>query len=196
MKNIRIVRDCDIKEILNIYKPFIENTAITFDYEVPSIESFKDKVIGISKKYIYLVCEIDDKIVGYSYASTFNERAAYDWAVDLSIYVDDRYQKRGVGKALYYTLIEILKLQGYCNMYALVTASNLRSKSFHEYFGFKLSGTYHKSGYKFEKWHDVDVFEKIIEENSNSPHKILKANEVKETNGFKSIINTGISMIK
>ncbi|PJI07480.1 MULTISPECIES: GNAT family N-acetyltransferase [Clostridium] len=177
--NIRFVKKEDSLEILKIYKPFIKNTAITFDYDVPSLDEFTKKVLNISEKYAYLVCEVDGKIAGYAYASTFNERAAYDWAVDLSIYVDDKYQGGGIGKKLYSTLIEILKVQGYSNMYALVTSSNIRSKKFHEYFGFDLIGTYHRSGYKFGKWHDVDVFEKIIEQNSKNPHKVLDIKDIK-----------------
>ncbi|KHD35879.1 phosphinothricin acetyltransferase [Clostridium acetobutylicum] len=196
MKNIRLVKKEDSEEILNIYKPFIQNTAITFDYDIPSIQKFTEKVSNISNKYAYLVCEIDEKIAGYAYASSFNERAAYDWAVDLSIYVDDKYQGKGIGKALYYTLIETLKIQGYCNMYALVTSSNTRSKNFHKYFDFKLSGTYHNSGYKFKRWHDVDVFEKIIEDNAKKPHEIISINKIRETKEFANIIDNGVLMIK
>lgn len=183
--NIRFVKKEDISEILRIYKPFIKNTAITFDYDAPSLNEFTEKVLNTSEKYAYLVCEVQGNIAGYAYASTFNERAAYDWSVDLSIYVDDKYQGSGIGKALYGALIKILKAQGYCNMYALVTSSNTRSKGFHKYFGFDLIGTYHKSGYKFGKWHDVDVFEKIIEENSKNPHEILDIRDIKmQLKGF------------
>lgn len=109
-KLIRLATIEDGAEILGIYKPFITDTTITFEYEVPSLEEFKDRMENIQSIYPWFVCEIDNKVVGYAYASKFNERAAYDWSVDFSIYISPEYQRRNIGKALYDALLKTLKI--------------------------------------------------------------------------------------
>lgn len=116
----------DSEKILNIYKPFITNTIITFEYDVPSLEEFEDRMKNVQSRYPWFVCEIDDKFVGYAYASKFNERMAYDWSVDFSIYISPEYQGRKIGKGLYHALLKTLKLQGFCNAYALITSPNIK----------------------------------------------------------------------
>jgi len=154
-KKIRLVTQEDSDAILKIYLPFITDTVVTFEYKVPTLTEFKERMADIQKNYPWLVCEINNRITGYAYASRFREREAYKWSVDFSVYVDPEYHGKGIGKALYFALSELLKLQGYYNAYAGVTLPNVKSEGLHESFGFKAVGVYHKVGYKFDRWHDV-----------------------------------------
>ena len=98
---IRIATENDAEELLNIYAPYVEKTAITFEYEVPSVEEFRKRIRNILKKYPYIVEEKEGEILGYAYAGVFKNRAAYDWAVETTIYVREDQRKSGVGRALY-----------------------------------------------------------------------------------------------
>jgi Sortase and related acyltransferases len=195
-KNIRLATEKDSAAILEIYAPFIKDTAITFEYEVPEVSGFGKRISGIMQNYPWLVCEIDGKIVGYAYASRYSERAAYDWSADLSIYVSPEYQRRNIATALYYSLYQLLKLQGYYNAYVIITMPNEKSEGFHQSFGFKPVGVCHKVGYKFGKWHDVKWFELTITNHSKLPAKPKTLDDIRETEEFHSILSKGVKMIK
>ena len=111
----RFATEGDAEEILGIYKPYIENTTITFEYEVPAVEEFRERIRETLEKYPYIVCTYDGKIIGYAYAHRIWSRAAYQWDVELSVYTDGNYAGNGIGKKLYKILIEILKLQNVVN---------------------------------------------------------------------------------
>ena len=98
---IRLATPEDAVEILKIYAPYVENTAISFEYEVPSEEEFRERIESTLKRYPYIVAEQEGRIIGYAYVSIFHERKAYDWAVETSIYVDKDYKRSGCGKLLY-----------------------------------------------------------------------------------------------
>ena len=117
---IRTAELADAEELLAIYAPYVEQTAITFEYEVPSLEQFRQRMEHILGKYPYLAAEKDGKILGYAYASAFKERAAYDWAVETSIYVAQDAKRMGVGKRLHTALEQALKEQGILNMNACI----------------------------------------------------------------------------
>ena len=111
--NIRLARPSDASTLLAIYAPYVENTAITFEYEVPTIEDFANRIEKTLEKYPYLVAEEDGLILGYAYASTYYARAAYDWAVELSVYVSQDARGKGVGSKLYDKLEDLLEQMGY-----------------------------------------------------------------------------------
>lgn len=175
---IRMAREDDTNEILKIYAPYVTDTSITFECDVPSPEEFRNRIRDISSKYPYLVCVIDDKIVGYAYSHRHKERAAYQWNAELSVYVDTKYLHFGIGKALYSALIEISKLQNIHNVYGVVTSPNKNSEKLHEFFGFNKLGVYHNTGYKCGEWHDVMLFEKSINNYENSPNQVLSIKDV------------------
>ena len=161
---IRPATQADAAEILRIYSPYIENTVITFETEIPQIEDFTAKIERIQDKYPYLVCEIGGKIVGYAYAAKHGERAAYQYSVDVSIYVDLDYQHRGIGKALYFNLFEALKEYDYYTAYASITLPNEKSICLHKSFGFHEVGICHNVGYKNGSWLDVIWLEKPLKQ--------------------------------
>ena len=152
----------DATAILEIYTPYIKNTAITFETEVPTIEEFTERIREIKSKYPYFVCEIDGKVVGYTYVSKHRERSAYKYSVEVSIYVDLNYHRKGIGKALYTHLFEALKKHNYYTVYSGITLPGEKSIGLHKTFGFHEIGTYHNVGYKNGRWHDVIWLEKPL----------------------------------
>ncbi len=159
---IRPVTADDAEQLLQIYAPYVLTTPITFEYEVPSLHDFKERIKTISSRYPYLVAISDKQIVGYCYASCFKPRTAYDWSVETSIYLDSSLRGQGIGSKLYKQLEQILLQQNICNVCACITFPNPESISFHERFGYKEVAHFTKSGYKFGKWHDMIWMEKSI----------------------------------
>ena len=194
-KKIRLATEADSGSILEIYAPFITDTVITFEYEVPTVTEFGKRITNIQKKYPWLICEVNGSVVGYAYASKFSERAAYDWSVDFSIYIKHLYHGKKIGKALYFALFELLKLQGYYNAYAGVTLPNIKSESIHQSFGFKPVGVYQNVGYKFGNWHDVKWFELKIQDYSKSPITPKIIDEINNTPEFNTIVQKAEQMI-
>lgn len=177
-KVIRLVRETDAPKILEIYKPYIENTAITFECEVPSCAEFRNRIRDISSAYPYLVCTSKEKIIGYAYAHRQMEREAYQWNAELSVYIEKTHFHCGVGKALYQALIEILKMQNVRNVYGGVTSPNDGSERLHESLGFEKLGVYHNTGYKCGTWHDVAWFEKTIGDHALEPKCFVSIQEI------------------
>lgn len=171
--NIRIASPNDTKEILNIYKYYVENTAITFEYDVPSIEEFSERIKSTLKKYPYLIAENEGEVYGYAYASAFKNRRAYDWAVETSIYVKNNDSRHGVGTLLYNELEKYLKMQNIININACITYPNKKSEEFHKKFGYKTIAHFTKCGYKFGKWHDMIWMEKFIGEHTDNPKDVI-----------------------
>ena len=101
---IRTAVQQDAKVLLEIYAPYVKKTAITFEYDVPSVEEFARRISKVLQKYPYLVAEVNGEPVGYAYAGPFKERAAYDWAVETTVYVRENMKKSGIGRALYTAL--------------------------------------------------------------------------------------------
>lgn len=175
---IEKVTTADAKELLAIYAPYVEETSISFEYEVPSLEEFTNRIINISSKYPYIKA-VDDNgvILGYAYAGAFKMRAAYDWAVETTIYIKKDARKKGVGKFLYLALEEKLKEMGILNLNACIAYTQNEdehltndSMYFHEKLGYKLVGTFHQCGYKFNRWYDMIWMEKLVGEHlENQP---------------------------
>lgn len=168
-KSIRLVSDVDSASILDIYAPYISDTSITFECEVPTVQEFAKRVRSISEIYPWIVCRIDDCLAGYAYASQHHERVAYQWSVNLSVYIKDEYQRKGLARVLYTTLFELLGHLGYFRGLAGITYPNPKSERFHSNFGFRQVGVYHNVGYKLGQWHDVVWYEMAIKEPAQDP---------------------------
>ena len=157
----RAVAD-DAAALLDIYAPYIRETAITFEYDVPAAEEFAARIGDIARTHPYLVCERDGRPVGYAYAHNIRERAAYDWAAELSVYLAPAAQGQGAGTALYRCLIDLLAMQNLRILYGCVTLPNEKSERLHEKLGFAPVGVWHGAGWKFGRWHDVGWLEKRL----------------------------------
>ena len=170
---IRTATERDAKALLDIYAPYVEQTAITFEYEVPTLTEFRARIRHTLEKYPYLVAEREGKILGYAYVSSFKERAAYDWAVETSIYVDKTVKRCGIGGKLHNALEEVLKQMGILNMEACIGVPETddeyldhNSMHFHAHLGYRLVGTFKKCGYKYDRWYDMIWMEKLIGEHA------------------------------
>ena len=153
--SIRLAKEEDANEILAIYSPYILNTSYTFETDVPSHQEFRERILTYLQTYPWLVCEMNNEIAGYAYAARHRERSAYQWCVESSIYIKDDFQHTGIAKALYSALIEILKKQGFVNVYAVINLPNEKSVRFHEKTGFTWFATYEKVGFKLGQWKNV-----------------------------------------
>ena len=175
---IRFATEKDAEAILSIYAPYIEKTAITFEYEVPSLSEFSARIAEIQKKYPWIVYEEGGKILGYAYGGPEYTRAAYQWTVEVSVYVGENAKGKGIGSALYAKILDILEKQNFCVCYALVNDDNEASMKMHEKYGFKKIGFRKNCGYKHEKWHSVVFLEKQLNEFSVPPKPVVPIGEL------------------
>ena len=173
MTTIRVATEADAEEILAIYAKYIEQTAITFEYVVPSIEEFRGRIRHTLERFPYLAAEKDGKIAGYAYVSPFKERAAYDWSVETSIYVDMEQKRSGIGRRLYEELENILKQQGILNVNACIAYPNPQSIAFHEKMGYAIVGTFHRCAFKFNKCYHMVWLEKILTQTDTTPLPVI-----------------------
>jgi phosphinothricin acetyltransferase len=152
---IRMAQPQDSQAILDIYAPFVTDTAITFVSQVPTVDEIRDKMHDIKKRYPYLVCTVGDSIVGFAFANQAHPHEAYSWNAELSVYINPDYHGRGIATALYAALFHILKAQGFWNLYAVITLPNEASVALHKHFGFVTLATHKNDGYKIGAWRDV-----------------------------------------
>ncbi len=170
MMIIRKAAVSDTAELLDIYAYYVENTAITFEYDVPSPDEFRQRIEHTLEKYPYIVSVEDGRITGYAYAGPFKQRAAYAWCVETSLYVSKDARGRGIGTALLNELEGILKRQNILNVNACITAPKEQedeyltcaSERFHEKKGYTKVATFHDCGYKFGRWYNMIWMEKMI----------------------------------
>lgn len=169
----------DAEALLEIYAPYVENTAITFEYDVPTVEEFAGRMSNVLRRYPYLVGEVDGEPAGYAYAGPFKERAAYDWAVETTVYVKEDMKKHGIGRALYEALEKTLAAQGILNLNACIAFPEKEdeylttdSVKFHKKMGFSEVGRFHKCGCKFGRWYDMVWMEKHIGTHEENPAEV------------------------
>lgn len=188
MNEITIALACieDAKQLLEIYSYYVDHTAITFEYEVPSLVEFQERIRNTLTKFPYLVAKKGDKILGYAYASAFHERKAYQWCVETSIYINKDIRQQGIGKKLYLVLEEILKAQNFTNLNACIAVTDQeslylddQSQKFHEHMGYHFVGRFHQCGYKFNCWFDMIWMEKAIHDHTSKQKDILSFDCVK-----------------
>lgn len=159
---VRLATSADAAGVLAIYAPYVEQTAITFETEVPDVDAFADRMAAILEAYPYLVVEQDGAIVGYAYAHRIGERAAYAWNAEVSIYFAPACTGRGWGSAVLGALLDLLQLQGVRTAYSLITLPNEPSVRLHERLGFGIMGEQARAGFKQGAWHDVVWLHKPI----------------------------------
>lgn len=159
----------DAQRLVEIYSHYVLDTAVSFECTAPSVEEFAERIKNIKTKFPYLVCEKDGKIIGYVYASSYSSRAAYDWTVSTSIYVDKDCRRNGAGALLYKELEKRLKEKGIVNLLAGVAFCENEdeylthdSQKFHLKMGYSEVAHMKGVGKKFERWYDIKWFQKKI----------------------------------
>lgn len=171
MAVIRNARIEDAGRLLEIYAFYVEHTAISFEYAVPTLSEFQDRMERTMRRYPYLVIEEDGAVRGYAYAGAFVGRAAYDRSCETTIYLEQGAHKHGLGRKLYEALEDALRKMGILNLYACIGYPeeedeylNRNSADFHVHLGYVKAGQFHKCGYKFGRWYDMIWMEKMIGE--------------------------------
>lgn len=177
---IRAVREDDAAELSEIYRYYVEHTAITYECHVPSVEEFRQRIRHTLEKYPYLAAELDGKIVGYVYASPLNTRESYDWSVETSIYVAENVRGHGIGSRLYQALEDTLDAMHIINLNACIAYPEEpdeyltnNSVEYHEHLGYQLIGTFHQCAYKFGRWYHMVWMEKAIAEHPDTPEPVI-----------------------
>ncbi|MXY92173.1 MAG: N-acetyltransferase family protein [Caldilineaceae bacterium SB0664_bin_27] len=166
---VRLAGPQDAAGIRAIYAPIVRETPISFETLPPSEEEMSGRVAKTLARYPWLVCTARERVLGYAYAGEHSGRAAYQWSVNVSVYVHARCRRLGVGQALYDTLFAILRLQGFVRAFAGITLPNEASVGFHESFGFRAAGKFEQVGYKMGAWHDVGYWQLTIQPVEGTP---------------------------
>ena len=184
--NIRAAAAEDAASIQKIYAPYVEKTAVTFEYEAPGVDEIRRRIVHTLREYPYLVAVEQGEIVGYAYAGPFYPRAAYRHSAEVSIYLDAKQQKKGIGTRLYRELETRLLRQNVYVVYACIAASERgedehltdASLCFHEKMGYTLAGKHRLCGYKFKKWYSVVWMEKSLSPRPEQPEAFIPFSEL------------------
>ena len=183
---IRTASVSDAKDLLAIYGPYVEKTAISFEYEVPGEAEFAERIRNIMVRFPYLVAEDETGSIGYAYCGIFHAREAYNHSVETSIYVDRSKKGRGIGRRLYQVLEQCLMRQHVINLYACIAHTDLEDETltkdsmhFHAHMGYELKGRFDRCGYKFGRWYNMIYMEKMLGEHGAHPEPFIPFNELK-----------------
>lgn len=182
---LRIARPDDAAALLAIYAPYVEHTAITYEYTVPTIEEFSARIEHTLQKYPYIVAERGGELIGYAYTGAFHPRAAYDWYTETSIYLRRDCRWLGLGRRLYDVIERISRAQNILNLNACIAYPKIEdeyltknSVQFHEHLGFKYVGEFHDCAYKFGRWYNMVWMEKSIGEHDTAPAPVVPFGEL------------------
>lgn len=166
---MRAATEDDAAACAAIYAPYVTDTAITFELEPPSDTQMAQRIAGASSEHAWFVAEHDGRVVGYAYGGSFNRRAAYRWACEVSVYVELGRRRTGAGRVLYEALLARLAARGYRIAVAGMTLPNEASVELHRAMGFEPVGIYRRIGYKHGSWHDVAWTQRTLASGSDPP---------------------------
>jgi L-amino acid N-acyltransferase YncA len=171
MLDIRMADGRDAADIAAIYRPYVTDAVTSFEIEAPDATQIAARIDAVLARAPWLVCAAPDRgeTIGYAYASRHHERAAYQWSVDVAVYIHAGHHRRGVGRALYEALFQLLRLQGFYVAHAGITLPNAASVGLHESFGFRPVGVYPAVGWKFGDWRDVGWWQLPLQERVAAP---------------------------
>jgi len=193
---IRLAEERDAEAVQRIYAPFVLHTAVSFEVEPPGVDEMRSRIAATLARLPWLVCERQENVIGYAYASPHKTRAAYGWSVDVAIYVHEGFRRHGVGRALYTSLLAALRLQGFYNAYAGVTLPNPGSVGLHEAMGFQPVGIYRDIGYKLGRWHDVGWWQLPLRDRSAAPAAPESLASVVAGAGWEAAMRAGLALLK
>lgn len=194
--SIRLVTPADAASCLEVYAPYVRTTAISFEYEVPTIPAFEKKIEKIMEQYPWLVCIYKNEVVGYTYGSMHRERTAYQWSPESTVYLKETFHQKGIARILYETLFDLLRMQGYFSIYASVLSSNNKSVAFHRKMGFEEIGLFKNIGYKLGTWHSNLWFQYFLQEHCVQPTAPLAINQIVKDEHFINILQSANEKLK
>jgi len=193
---IRLATLSDADAIAAIYRPVVETTTISFETVAPDRDEMAQRLADTLASHPWLVCEIDGRVAGYAYATKHRVRAAYQWSVDTSVYVDAACRRSGVGRGLYRSLFAILAAQGFFNAFAGIALPNAASVALHEAVGFEPLGVYRRVGFKLGAWHDVGWWQLALLAHDASPDAPLPIAAVQRRGDWASLLAAGQPSIR
>jgi len=193
---IRLASTADAPQIYEIYSPIVRDTAISFEQAPPDVKEIAARITKTLQQYPWLVCEIERQIVGYAYASSFRSRFAYQWTAETTVYVHQDYQRRGIARALYTSLLAILRQQGYCNAIGVIALPNHGSVRAHETLGFRKIGVFENMGYKLEGWHDTGWWQLELRPMPAAPQAPCPVMILAEQADFEDLLQAGQPFVK
>jgi L-amino acid N-acyltransferase YncA len=189
---IRMAGDADAAAVAAIYGPYCDSTPVSFEVAAPTAEEMTRRIRSVTGQFPWLVLDDGGAVAGYAYATRHRDRAAYGWSVDTAIYVSPGFRRRGAGRALYTTLIELLRVQGYFKAYAGITVPNAASIGLHEALGFLPIGVYRNVGYKMGAWHDVAWYERTLQEARPDPEPPQPIATVADSREWRDAVALGL----
>lgn len=190
---IRLARDSDGTALAEIYRPVVLGSPISFEVEPPDPAEMARRIVRVTQRTPWLVCERDGVVMGYAYADRHRERAAYQWSVDVAVYVHCNAQRMGLGRKLYDSLFSVLAAQGFSNAYAGITLPNIASVSLHLAMGFTPLCIYRGVGYKHGRWHDVEWFQLSLNPRVSNPPPPIPLPELRNNAALEALINRQFS---
>ena len=193
---IRLATARDAKGVAEIYAPIVARTAISFELVPPSENEIAGRIASTLGYAPWLVCARGDEVWGYAYASKHRERAAYQWALDVSAYVHESRRRQGVARALYTSLFALVRLQGYYAVHAGITLPNPGSVGLHEAMGFRPVGVYRSVGHKLGAWHDVGWWQLALRVRAAEPDVPAPLADVQARADWPALLSAGLSKVR
>jgi L-amino acid N-acyltransferase YncA len=193
---IRLAGVHDAQAVAGIYRPFVERTAISFEAEPPTRQEMEHRISETMASHPWLVCEVGDHIAGYAYATRHRARAAYQWSVDTSVYVDEQHWRLGIARGLYASLFPILAVQGFCNAFAGIALPNPGSVGLHESVGFTPIGVYERVGYKLGAWRNVGWWQRPLSALETPPEQPLNLKAVQSRPDWTALLAVGEAFVR
>jgi phosphinothricin acetyltransferase len=190
---LRLATEADAGGIQEIYAPYVRDTCISFEADPPAVEEIRRRIGQVLARWPWLVCEQGGQIVAYAYASEHRVRAAFRWAVDVAVYVRAGHERRGLGRALYGTLLPLLRFQGYCHAYAAIYLPNPASVRLHEAMGFRPLAVFPQVGYKHGGWRDVGWWHRALGELPARPAEPLSLAQARAHSDWDRTFSAGVS---
>ncbi|MCU0542767.1 MAG: N-acetyltransferase family protein [Oscillatoriaceae cyanobacterium Prado104] len=194
---IRLAKESDALPMLAIYAPLVRETSISFEVEPPSETEFRQRIQEHQTQFPWLVCEIDEEVLGYAGAIPYFPRDAYQWSVRSFVYVSIEHRRKGVAKALYTSLFKLLQLQRFYNVYAAIALPNPASVALHESIGFSSIGIFQSAGYKLGKWHDVGWWQLFLQrDRAKSVNQPLSLQKAQTLSLWDKALNRGLPLLQ
>lgn len=188
---IRLARSEDARAIQAIYVPVVTSTSTSFEVTPPTVAEMRQRIEEKLLTHPWVVFETQGQVVGSAYASAYRTRAAYQWSVEVSVYLHEGWRGQGIGLALYISLFALLRLQGFFSVYAGITLPNPASVALHERMGMQPVGVYQHVGYKLGAWHDVGWWQGSLQSHSPTPATPLSLGEAQALSGWEAALASG-----
>ena len=193
---IRLAVAADAEQICEIYAPIVRDTHISFEQDIPDAAEMAARISKTMPRYPWLVCDIEERVAGYAYASPFRRRKAYQWTAETTVYVRPDYKRRGVSRALYTSLIAVLREQGYCNAVGVIALPNDASIRAHEAVGFRKVGVLENMGFKAGAWHHTGWWQLELRPMPDQPQRPRALTSLTEPSLLDRLLGAGLPFLK